>query len=130
MCVYEKYFYFINLVSNLLIYYQVIAERLAKEPDYKQRNPDYAFEELIWASDYQINQLTRIYKSITGYGLPQELIPQAGKMEELDKLLPQLKQNGHRTLIFSQFTMVLDILEEYLTIRGHTFVRFVINNLL
>lgn len=67
-----------------------------------------------------------MYKSIAGFGLPQELIPQAGKLKELDKLLPQLKKDDHRTLIFSQFTMILDILEEYLTIRGHTFLRLAI----
>ncbi|XP_071630376.1 SWI/SNF-related matrix-associated actin-dependent regulator of chromatin subfamily A containing DEAD/H box 1 homolog [Temnothorax longispinosus] len=102
---------------------KAIASRLAKESGYKQKNPEYVFEELIWASDYQINQLTRTYKSIAGFGLPQELIPQAGKLKELDKLLPQLKTDGHRVLIFSQFTMVLDILEEYLAIRGQTFLR-------
>ncbi|XP_018300308.1 SWI/SNF-related matrix-associated actin-dependent regulator of chromatin subfamily A containing DEAD/H box 1 homolog [Mycetomoellerius zeteki] len=100
-----------------------MASRLAKEPGYKQKNPEYVFEDLIWTSDYQINQLTRIYKSIAGFGLPQELIPEAGKLKELDKLLPQLKTDGHRVLIFSQFTMVLDILEEYLAIRGQTFLR-------
>ncbi|XP_012542158.1 SWI/SNF-related matrix-associated actin-dependent regulator of chromatin subfamily A containing DEAD/H box 1 homolog [Monomorium pharaonis] len=102
---------------------RAIASRLAKEPGYKQKNPEYVFEELIWASDYQINQMTRTYKSIAGFGLPQELIPEAGKLKELDKLLPQFKMDGHRVLIFSQFTMVLDILEEYLTIRGQTFLR-------
>ncbi|KYN07495.1 PREDICTED: SWI/SNF-related matrix-associated actin-dependent regulator of chromatin subfamily A containing DEAD/H box 1 homolog [Cyphomyrmex costatus] len=102
---------------------KVIASRLAKEPSYKQKNPEYVFEDLIWTSDYQINQLTRIYKSVAGFGLPQELIPEAGKLKELDKLLPQLKIDGHRVLIFSQFTMVLDILAEYLAIRGHTFLR-------
>lgn len=101
---------------------------MAKEPGYKQNNPEYVFEELIWASDYQINQLTRVYKSIAGFGLPQEFIPQAGKLKELDKMLSQLKTDGHRVLIFSQFTMVLDILEEYLAIRGHTFLRFVTIN--
>ncbi|KAG5322249.1 SMRCD regulator, partial [Pseudoatta argentina] len=105
-----------------------IASRLAKEPGYKQKNPEYVFEDLIWTSDYQINQLTRIYKSIAGFGLPQELISEAGKLKELDKILPQLKTDSHRVLIFSQFTMVLDILEEYLTIRGQTFLRFVIIN--
>ncbi|EFN83220.1 SWI/SNF-related matrix-associated actin-dependent regulator of chromatin subfamily A containing DEAD/H box 1 homolog isoform X2 [Harpegnathos saltator] len=101
----------------------IIANRLAKEPGYKQKNPKYVFEELLWASDYQINQMTRIYKSVAGFGLPQELIPQAGKLKHLDELLPRLKKDGHRILIFSQFTMVLDILEEYLTIRGQTFIR-------
>jgi len=99
---------------------------LAKESSYKQKNPEFVFEDLIWSSDYQINQLTRIYKSIAGFGLPQELIPEAGKLRELDKLLPQLKKDDHRVLIFSQFTMVLDILEEYLSIRGQTFLRFAI----
>lgn len=60
--------------------------------------------------------------------MPQELIPQAGKLKELDKLLPQLKIDGHRVLIFSQFTMILDILEEYLAIRGHTYLRFALTN--
>lgn len=76
-------------------------------------------------SDYQINQLTRTYKSLAGLGLPQELIPEAGKLKVLDKMLPKLKKEGHRVLIFSQFTMVLDILEEYLTIRGQKYLRFV-----
>ncbi|XP_029164330.1 SWI/SNF-related matrix-associated actin-dependent regulator of chromatin subfamily A containing DEAD/H box 1 homolog [Nylanderia fulva] len=102
---------------------RALANRLVKEPGYKQKNPEYVFEDLIWTSDYQINQLTRIYKSIAGFGMPQEFIPQAGKLKEMDKLLPQLKRDDHRVLIFSQFTMVLDILEEYLTIRGHTFLR-------
>lgn len=77
-------------------------------------------------SDYQINQLTRTYKSIAGLGLPQELIPEAGKLKILDELLPKLKEEGHRVLIFSQFTMILDILEEYLTIRGQTYLRSVL----
>ncbi|XP_076232532.1 SWI/SNF-related, matrix-associated actin-dependent regulator of chromatin, subfamily a, containing DEAD/H box 1 [Calliopsis andreniformis] len=102
---------------------KLIASRLAKEPQYKQKNADYVFEDLEWMSDYQINQLTRTYKSLAGLGLPQELIPEAGKLRVLDELLPKLKEEGHRVLIFSQFTMVLDILEEYLTIRGKTYLR-------
>ncbi|KAK2586766.1 hypothetical protein KPH14_011794 [Odynerus spinipes] len=102
---------------------KIIAKKLAAEPGYKQKNPDYVFEDLFWMSDYQINQLTRVYKSLGGFGLPQELIPKAGKLKKLDELLPNLKENNHRVLIFSQFTMVLDILEEYLTIRGHKYLR-------
>ncbi|XP_006609793.1 SWI/SNF-related matrix-associated actin-dependent regulator of chromatin subfamily A containing DEAD/H box 1 homolog [Apis dorsata] len=102
---------------------KVISSRLAKEHSYKQKNADFIFEDLQWMSDYQINQLTRTYKSIAGLGLPQELIPEAGKLKILDELLPKLKEEGHRVLIFSQFTMILDILEEYLTIRGQTYLR-------
>ncbi|XP_076654676.1 SWI/SNF-related, matrix-associated actin-dependent regulator of chromatin, subfamily a, containing DEAD/H box 1 [Halictus rubicundus] len=102
---------------------RIIASRLAKEHGYKQKNPDYVFEDLQWMSDYQINQLTRTYKSLAGLSLSQELIPGAGKLKVLDELLPKLKEDGHRVLIFSQFTMVLDIIEEYLTIRGKTYLR-------
>ncbi|XP_071878921.1 SWI/SNF-related, matrix-associated actin-dependent regulator of chromatin, subfamily a, containing DEAD/H box 1 [Bombus fervidus] len=102
---------------------KIISSRLAKEHSYKQKNPDYVFEDLQWMSDYQINQLTRTYKSLAGLGLPQELISEAGKLKILDELLPKLKEEGHRVLIFSQFTMILDILEEYLTIRGRTYLR-------
>jgi SNF2 family DNA or RNA helicase len=41
----------------------------------------------------------------------------SGKLVLLDKLLPRLKENGHRILIFSQFKIMLDILEDYLDLR-------------
>eukprot|EP00474_Spongospora_subterranea_P006783 CRZ07241.1 hypothetical protein [Spongospora subterranea] len=44
----------------------------------------------------------------------QLLINASGKMILLDKLLPRLRQDGHRVLIFSQFIKILDILEDYL----------------
>ncbi|XP_043253834.1 SWI/SNF-related matrix-associated actin-dependent regulator of chromatin subfamily A containing DEAD/H box 1 homolog [Colletes gigas] len=102
---------------------KLISDRLAKEHGYKEKNPDYIFDDLHWMTDYQINELTRTYKSLAGLGLQQELIPEAGKLRVMDDLLPKLQEDGHRVLIFSQFTMVLDILEEYLTIRGKTYTR-------
>jgi chromodomain-helicase-DNA-binding protein 1 len=53
----------------------------------------------------------------------RELIVNSGKMILLDKLLVKLKQDGHRVLIFSQLVMMLDILSEYLTLRGFVFQR-------
>ena len=38
----------------------------------------------------------------------------------LDKLLPKLKAQGSRILIFSQMTRMLDILEDYCGWRGHS----------
>lgn len=46
-----------------------------------------------------------------------------GKFKELDKLLPKLKMEGHRVLIFSQFTMMLDVLEKYLEYMNMGFMR-------
>ncbi|KAJ9048377.1 hypothetical protein DSO57_1035664 [Entomophthora muscae] len=42
------------------------------------------------------------------------LVEASGKLVLLDKLLPKLKSNGHKVLIFSQMTRVLDLLAEYL----------------
>jgi SNF2 family DNA or RNA helicase len=38
-------------------------------------------------------------------------------------LLPKLKQNGHRVLIFSQFTMMLDILDDYCKFKNYNYTR-------
>ncbi|XP_011503442.1 PREDICTED: SWI/SNF-related matrix-associated actin-dependent regulator of chromatin subfamily A containing DEAD/H box 1 homolog [Ceratosolen solmsi marchali] len=100
-----------------------ISKRLISESSWKQKDAQYTFEELIWMSDYKINQLSRTFKSIAGFGLPQSLISESGKLKKLDKLLPELKNEGHRVLIFSQFTIVLDILEEYLTINNYRYLR-------
>ncbi|CAG8519952.1 13565_t:CDS:2 [Gigaspora rosea] len=46
-----------------------------------------------------------------------------GKLQELDRLLRELKEKGHRALIFTQMTRVLDILEIFLNIHGHRYLR-------
>eukprot|EP00934_Nitzschia_sp_Nitz4_P009022 Nitzschia sp. Nitz4//scaffold97_size77645//18109//25086//NITZ4_005513-RA/size77645-augustus-gene-0.24-mRNA-1//1//CDS//3329560641//9012//frame0 len=47
----------------------------------------------------------------------------SGKLVLLDKLLPRLKENGHRVLLFSQFKIMLDVLEDYLHCKGLKFER-------
>jgi hypothetical protein len=44
-------------------------------------------------------------------------------MTLLDKLLVRLEATGHRVLIFSQMVRMLDILGEYLQLRGFAFQR-------
>ncbi len=51
------------------------------------------------------------------------LVKSSGKLVLLDKLLPKLKAEKHRVLMFSQFTTMLDILEDYLSLRGYTYER-------
>ncbi|KAF3929832.1 hypothetical protein ABW20_dc0100833 [Dactylellina cionopaga] len=46
-----------------------------------------------------------------------------GKLQKLDALLRQLQDGGHRALIFTQMTKVLDILEQFLNIHGHRYLR-------
>ncbi|CAH1760888.1 9311_t:CDS:10 [Entrophospora sp. SA101] len=47
------------------------------------------------------------------------LIMNSGKMVLLDKLLTRLKESSHRVLIFSQMVRMLDILTDYLRLRGY-----------
>lgn len=47
----------------------------------------------------------------------------SGKLVLLDKLLPRLKEQGHRVLLFSQFKIMLDILEDYFNARSFSFER-------
>jgi len=51
------------------------------------------------------------------------LIQVSGKLQMLDRLLPRLKEEGHRVLLFSQMTRMLDILEDYLVLRQFSFFR-------
>ncbi|KAJ2325970.1 ATP-dependent DNA helicase Hrp3, partial [Coemansia sp. RSA 2681] len=46
-----------------------------------------------------------------------------GKMVLLDKLLAKLKNGGHRVLIFSQMVRMLDILADYMAMRGYAYQR-------
>ncbi|KAK6593843.1 SNF2 superfamily protein [Botrytis cinerea] len=51
------------------------------------------------------------------------LIASSGKMMLLDRLLAKLKKDNHRVLIFSQMVKMLDILGDYLQLRGYQFQR-------
>jgi SNF2 family DNA or RNA helicase len=46
-----------------------------------------------------------------------------GKLQELSLLLRKLKSEGHRALIFTQMTKMLDILEAFINLYGYTYMR-------
>ncbi|XP_040576365.1 chromatin-remodeling ATPase INO80 isoform X2 [Lepeophtheirus salmonis] len=53
----------------------------------------------------------------------QTLVSDAGKLFVLDSLLARLKEEGHRVLIYSQMTRMIDLLEEYMWHKKYTFMR-------
>lgn len=53
----------------------------------------------------------------------QSLVSDAGKLSVLDSLLTRLKSQGHRVLIYSQMTKMIDLLEEYMWHRKHRYMR-------
>ncbi|XP_040060254.2 chromodomain-helicase-DNA-binding protein 5 isoform X3 [Gasterosteus aculeatus] len=52
-----------------------------------------------------------------------QLVKSSGKLTLLQKMLKKLKDEGHRVLIFSQMTKMLDLLEDFLEFEGYKYER-------
>ena len=63
----------------------------------EQMNPDKTTNDLIWRT--------------------------AGKFELLDRILPKFKATGHRVLMFFQMTQIMNIMEDFLRLRGLAYLR-------
>eukprot|EP00951_Prasinocladus_malaysianus_P041145 scaffold481767_cov16-Prasinocladus_malaysianus.AAC.1 len=46
-----------------------------------------------------------------------------GSLQELAVLMRKLKAGDHKVLVFTQMSKMLDILENFLTLHGHTYLR-------
>ncbi|ELK27908.1 Chromodomain-helicase-DNA-binding protein 1-like protein, partial [Myotis davidii] len=57
------------------------------------------------------------------FEIGDHLIAASGKLHLLDKLLAYLYSRGHRVLLFSQMTQMLDILQDYMDYRGYSYER-------
>ncbi|KAJ7706367.1 SNF2 family N-terminal domain-containing protein [Mycena rosella] len=67
-------------------------------------------------------------ETIEPRGLPQQethdkLIDASAKLRFLKGLLPKLKARGHRVLLFSQFVIALNVIEDFLAGEGYRFLR-------
>ena len=51
------------------------------------------------------------------------LVDACGKLKLMEKMLARLKERGHRVLIFSQMTKLLDLLEDFLENKGYKYER-------
>lgn len=66
---------------------------------------------------------TELSKHFEGEDPLAIMMKTSGKLLLLDKLLTKLKADGHRVLIFSQFRIMLNILEDYLLLKQFSFDR-------
>ncbi|XP_068681305.1 chromodomain-helicase-DNA-binding protein 1-like isoform X2 [Montipora foliosa] len=57
------------------------------------------------------------------FHLGEHLINASGKLQAIDQLLIFLKERGHKVLMFSQMTRMLDIIQDYLGYRGYSYER-------
>ncbi|XP_044257261.1 lymphocyte-specific helicase-like [Tribolium madens] len=53
----------------------------------------------------------------------KDMVKLSGKLLVLDAMLPKLKAGGHKILLFSTLTMMLDLVEELLIMRNYTYRR-------
>ncbi|XP_052205317.1 protein CHROMATIN REMODELING 19 [Diospyros lotus] len=81
-------------------------------------------DELKSYNDFSIHRLLLHYGVSDMKGpLSDEHVMLSAKCQALAKLLPSLRQSGHRVLIFSQWTSMLDILEWTLDVIGVSYRR-------
>jgi SWI/SNF-related matrix-associated actin-dependent regulator 1 of chromatin subfamily A len=88
-----------------------IAKRCLKDPLWVNSQVSAIVTELTAYSDMEVYHLCSEHKSLREYALRDGEWLASGKVQQMLKLLRQWMKEGHRTLVFSQFTMVLDILE-------------------
>ncbi len=53
----------------------------------------------------------------------RRFVTDSGKLAKLDQLLRELKNGGHRVLLYFQMTKMIDLMEEYLTYRNYKYLR-------
>ncbi|OOF92206.1 hypothetical protein ASPCADRAFT_399562 [Aspergillus carbonarius ITEM 5010] len=58
-----------------------------------------------------------------GRGTNDLLWRTAGKFELLDRILPKFRATGHRVLMFFQMTQIMNIMEDFLRLRGLKYLR-------
>jgi ATP-dependent helicase STH1/SNF2 len=58
-----------------------------------------------------------------GRGTNDMLWRTAGKFELLDRILPKFERTGHRVLMFFQMTQIMNIMEDFLRLKGMKYLR-------
>ncbi|NXH14594.1 SMRCD regulator, partial [Bucco capensis] len=96
---------------------------MLKEPSHCNADPDLVFEDMAVMTDFELHLLCQEYPHINDFKLDMDQILDSGKFRALERILSDLKEAGDRVVLFSQFTMMLDILEVFLKHRQYTYVR-------
>lgn len=94
-------------------------------PDPSAREKEEKFEKCL--HERFANQLNILHTVVsnTRTQFPETRLIQydCGKLQTLDTLLWRLRSGGHRVLIFTQMSRMLDIFEQFLNHHGHTYLR-------
>ncbi|XP_075955516.1 SWI/SNF-related matrix-associated actin-dependent regulator of chromatin subfamily A containing DEAD/H box 1A [Anarhichas minor] len=102
---------------------KAMSELMLKEPTHFDADAALIQEDMEVMSDFELNRLCQQYSSIGSYQLEKHLLLDSGKFHHLTELLASHKNKGDRVVLFSQFTMMLDIVEVLLKHLKHRYVR-------
>uniref|UniRef100_A0A8C3S2G6 DNA helicase n=1 Tax=Chelydra serpentina TaxID=8475 RepID=A0A8C3S2G6_CHESE len=102
---------------------KMMSTLMLKEPTHCDANPDLIFEDMSVMTDFELHLLCKQYASVNDFKLEMDTILESGKFKTLERILSDLKEKGDRVVLFSQFTMMLDILEVLLKQQQHRYIR-------
>ncbi|KAL2091731.1 hypothetical protein ACEWY4_011529 [Coilia grayii] len=102
---------------------KAMSKAMLKEPTHFDANPVLIQEDMEVMSDFELHNLCLQYPSIRSHRLDTDLLLDSGKFNLLTRLLASLKDKGDRVVFFSQFTMMLDIVEVLLKHLDHRYIR-------
>ena len=92
-----------------------MAKACVKYEQWSQSIPDVIFSELCAYNDFECHSLCVANPGeLSRFRLKNDEWMDSGKVTQLTELLKKFTAQGDRTLVFSQFTMVMDILEHVL----------------
>ncbi|KAL8975480.1 MAG: hypothetical protein Q9197_000270 [Variospora fuerteventurae] len=95
-----------------------------KESEFKDSQYELCLEDMNVMMDFELQRFCERYPStMSKYRLNNNEWMDSGKVSKLADLLQEYKRNGDRVLVFSQFVMVIDILEDVMETLGMRFFR-------
>ncbi|XP_026862301.2 SWI/SNF-related matrix-associated actin-dependent regulator of chromatin subfamily A containing DEAD/H box 1b isoform X1 [Electrophorus electricus] len=100
-----------------------MSQLMLKEPSHRDSDPALIKDDMAMMSDFELHRLCQQYPSLQEHQLSTDLLLDSGKLHLLTRLLTDLKEQGDRVVLFSQFTMMLDILEVLLKHQKHRYIR-------
>ena len=102
----------------------MMAKQAVKEDVWRESDEYLVYEDMTVMTDFELHKLCVGHPDHMGsFILDDEQWMDSGKVSKLCELLTAFKKNGDRVLVFSQFTMVMNILESVFETLGMQFFR-------
>lgn len=102
---------------------RMMAHEILKEEEFLDSDFSCVLEDMQQMSDFELDNLCRKFRRVKQFRLEDNAVMDAGKIEHLISILRDCVERSDRILLFSQFVIVLDILERVLAELGISFLR-------